>query len=205
MELYYAPNTISIASAIALHEADAKFTLRAVDFKAGEQTKPVYHAINPKGRVPVLDLGETRLTETGAILEYIAATHPDAGLMPDDPIDAAHVRMVMYYLASTMHVNHAHKMRGARWADKEDSLADMKAKVPETMTASAQYVEENCLRGVYTLGDRISIVDPYLYILCNWLVGDRVDIAPFERIRAFLEAMNARASVKAVRDAGMLS
>ncbi|QIE46317.1 glutathione S-transferase family protein [Pseudohalocynthiibacter aestuariivivens] len=204
MKLYYAKGTISIASAIALYEAGKEFTPRPVDFAAGEQTKPAYHAINPKGRVPVLDLDGTLLTETGAILEYIAATAPDAGLMPTDPLEAAHVRAVMYYLASTMHPNHAHKMRGARWANEASSHADMTAKVPETMTACARYVEDHCLRGPLVNGAALTVADPYLFMLCHWLEGDGVDTAPFPKIRAFLAAMEERASVKSVRAAGML-
>ena len=204
MKLYYAPKTISIASVIALHETGAQFTLQQVDFATGEQTKTAYHRLNPKGRVPVLDLGDTLLTETGAILEYLATRFSDAALMPQDVLDAAHVRAVMFYLASTMHPNHAHKMRGARWANAAGSLADMAAKVPETMTMSAQYVEDHCLRGSFVLGDQISIADCYLYTVCSWLEGDGVDMSAFPKIRAFRAAMEARPSVQAANDANML-
>ena len=73
------------------------------------------------------------------------------------------------------------------------------------MTASAAYVEETCLAGPFVLGDRISLADPYLFVVCNWLEGDRVDVAQFPRILAFRAAMEARSSVKAVRARGMLS
>ena len=101
-----------------------------LDFAGGEQTKPAYKQINPKGRVPALVVDGGILTETGALLEYIAAKAPEAELVPKDPVMAARMREVMYYLASTMHVNHAHKLRGARWADKISSWKDMTDKVP---------------------------------------------------------------------------
>jgi glutathione S-transferase len=204
MKLYAAPGTISIAAAIALHEAGLEHALHKVDFSAGEQTKPGYHAINPKGRVPALDVGGEVLTETGAILDYVAALAPEAGLIPDDPLMAARVRSVMYYLASTMHVNHAHKMRGYRWADREESFEDMAAKVPETMAASAEFVENHALAGPYVLGERFSIADPYLFAVCRWLEGDGVGLGSFPKVRTFLDAMNARASVAAVRADGLL-
>ena len=127
MRLYYAPGTISVAVAITLNEAGIAFDTHRISFQDAEQTKPEYLSINPKGRVPALETGGRILTETGALLEYVAALAPGANLMPDDPVDAAHVRSVMYYLASTMHVNHAHKMRGTRWADRPESHADMTA------------------------------------------------------------------------------
>lgn len=202
MKLYFAPGTISIAVAITLNEAGLAYDTQRLDFAAGEQRSDSYSAINPKGRVPALDLGGTILTETGAILDYIATQAP--ALMPDAPVAAAQARSVMYYLASTMHVNHAHKMRGHRWADRDSSWQDMAAKVPQTMKDSAAFVEAECLKGPYVLGDTLCIADAYLFIVCNWLEGDGVDLAPFPRIRAFMAAMNARPSVQAVRRNGML-
>lgn len=204
MQLYYAPGTISIAVAIALEEAGLEYEAIKLDFASSEQTKPGYAQINPKGRVPALIVDGGILTETGALLDYIAAVAPEAGLLPADPIMAARMRELMYYLASTMHVNHAHKMRGHRWADKKGSWSDMKAKVPASMTASCAYVESNGLRGPFVLGDQISLADCYLYVVCSWLEGDGVDVSQFPKILAFREAMEARASVQAVKAAGML-
>ncbi|THH36776.1 glutathione S-transferase family protein [Aliishimia ponticola] len=203
MRLYYAPGTISVAVAIALEEAGLDYTPVLVDFATAQQTTPDYQQINPKGRVPALDLGGPILTETGAILEYIGAQAPQ--LVPEDAVEAARMRAVMFYLASTMHVNHAHKMRGHRWADREDSWQDMAAKVPETMTASAAYVEDNCITGPLVAGEAFSLADPYLFVICTWLEGDGVDVSRFARIAAFREAMEARQSVKTVREKGMLA
>ncbi|KIN75208.1 Glutathione S-transferase [Sulfitobacter noctilucae] len=205
MKLHYAKGTISIAVAIALEEAGLAYEAVKVDFANAEQTKAAYLTLNPKGRVPTLvtDSG-TALTETGALLDYVATLAPDAGLLPPDPVVAAHMRGVMYYLASTMHVAHAHKMRGSRWADQSSSFEDMKAKVPETMAACAAYVASDCLHGDFVTGDSLSIADPYLFVVCNWLAGDGVDPADYPPVAAFLKRMEARDSVKAVRAKGML-
>ncbi|MEM9967538.1 MAG: glutathione S-transferase family protein [Pseudomonadota bacterium] len=205
MKVYWAPNTISVAVAIALEEAKLPYDPIRVDFANAEQTKPAYLSLNPKGRVPALVLEDGDiLTETGAVLDYIAAVVPQAKLAPEDPKAAAHMRAVMYYLASTMHVAHAHKMRGARWADKPESLDDMTAKVPQTMAACATYVEAHCLLGDYVIGNMISIADPYLYTVCAWLEGDDVSLTPFPKIAAYLKRMDARASVQAVRARGLI-
>nr|WP_321249748.1 glutathione S-transferase family protein [uncultured Ruegeria sp.] len=204
MQLYYAPRTISVAVAIALEEAGLEYEAIRLDFAEAEQTKPAYTQINPKGRVPALAVDGGILTETGALLDYIAAKAPEAGLVPDDPIMAARMREVMYYLASTMHVNHAHKLRGPRWADKKASWKDMKDKVPQTMTASCDYISSNGLRGPFVLGEAFSVADAYLFVVCSWLEGDGVDVSAFPKIVAFREAMEARASVQAVRATGML-
>ncbi|UWR02595.1 glutathione S-transferase family protein [Ruegeria conchae] len=204
MQLYFAPRTISVAVAIALEEAGLEYEAVQLDFAGGEQTKPAYRQINPKGRVPALAVDGGILTETGALLEFVAAKAPEAGLVPADPVMAARMREVMYYLASTMHVNHAHKLRGPRWADKKASWKDMKDKVPQTMTASCDYIVSNGLRGPFVLGETLSLADAYLYVVCSWLEGDGVDVSAFPKIIAFREAMEARPSVQAVRAAGML-
>lgn len=205
MRLYYAPGTISIAVAIALEEAGLPYEPVALDFKAGEQTKPAYLALNPKGRVPTLETDSgALLTETGALLEYIATLAPKANLIPQDAEQAAHMRSVLYYLAATMHVNHAHKMRGHRWADQPSSFEDMAAKVPQTMTESARFFTSDCLEGDYVLGETFSIADPHAYMLCSWLEKDGVSLGDFPEIKAYLDRMNARPSVQAVTAKGML-
>src|SRR6266576_1381740 len=84
-KLYYAPGTCALASHIALEEAGASYTAERLDFKNSQQTSPQYLAINPKGRVPALVTDRGTLTETPAILAYIAQSFPQARLVPDDP------------------------------------------------------------------------------------------------------------------------
>ncbi len=205
LKLYYARGTISIAVAIALEEAGLPYEAIAIDFKSAAQTLPDYLAINPKGRVPAMvTQSGAILTETGALLEYIAAQASQTRLVPDDIDAAAHMRSVMYFLASTMHVAHAHKMRGSRWATQQASFDDMAAKVPETVAAAAAYVESDCLRGDFVTGDGFSIADAYLFVVLNWIEGDGVPRVGFPKIDAFLKRMETRDSVKTVRARGML-
>ena len=199
--LHAAPNTISVAVAIALEEARVPYDIARVDFGTTEQTSPRYLAVNPKGRVPALVTPDGTLTETGAILEYIAATS-DIG-RPANAFAAAKLREVMYYLAATMHVNHAHRMRGHRWADQAESHADMRAKVPQTMAASCAYLEDALTLNPF-VGDDVSVVDGYLFALLTWLPGDGVDLADYPQLSAFAAMMRQRASVRAVVAKGLL-
>jgi glutathione S-transferase len=110
LTLYYATNTCALASHIALEESGAAYDTRLVDFATAEQTKLDYLRINPKGRVPALVTDRGVLTETPAILAYIAQTHPAARLAPlDDPFAFAELQAFMSYLCATVHVAHAHR------------------------------------------------------------------------------------------------
>jgi glutathione S-transferase len=204
MQLYYAPNTISVAVAIALEEAGIEYETVKIDFTAKEQTGAAYAQINPKGRVPALAVEGGILTETGALLEYIADMAPDAGLRPQEPVQLARMREVMFYLASTMHVNHAHRLRGARWAKERSSWKDMQKMVPQTMAASCEYISQAGLRGPFVLGEEISLADCYLYVVCTWLEGDGVNVTDFPKIQNFMTAMEQREAIRAVYAKGML-
>ena len=57
LTLYYAANTCARASLIALAESGAQYRIVPLSFGQGEQRKPEYLAINPKGRVPALATG----------------------------------------------------------------------------------------------------------------------------------------------------
>ena len=113
LKLFFAANTCALASHIALEEAGAPYEAVRVDFRTNEQRKPEYLAINPKGRVPALATERGILTETPAILAFIAQSFPGARLAPlDDPYAFARVQAFNSYLCSTVHVAHAHRMRG---------------------------------------------------------------------------------------------
>ncbi|MEJ6398335.1 glutathione S-transferase family protein [Yoonia sp. 208BN28-4] len=200
MKLHYSPGTISIAVAIALEETDTPYEAIRVDFASGAQQGEAYRAINPKGRVPALETPQGIITETGAVLEYAAPA-----LVPDDAYQAARMREAMYYLASTMHVAHAHKMRGHRWADEQSSFDDMKAKVPQNMADCCAYLEDQYPFDPCVLGDDFTLADAYMTVVLGWLEGDGVDITIYPKLAAYLIRMRTRPSVLAVMAKGMLS
>jgi glutathione S-transferase len=170
LTLYYATNTCALASHIALEEAGAAFETRWVDFGAAEQTKPEYLKINPKGRVPALVAEHGVLTETPAILAYIAQRYPEAGVAPlDDPFAFAELQAFMSYLCATVHVAHAHRARGYRWADDPAAFEAMKKKVPQSVGACFALIEEGMLRGRWVMCDAYTIADPYLFTLARWM------------------------------------
>jgi glutathione S-transferase len=197
LKLYFAPGTCALASHIALAEAGADYTVERINFRANQQNSPEYLAINPKGRVPALATERGILTETPAILAFIAQRFPKAALAPvDDAFAFAQVQAFNSYLCSTVHVAHAHRVRGSRWASEETSFADMKRKVPETMGACFTLIESKMLRGPWVMGEQYTICDPYLYTIATWLKGDEVDIARFPKARDHFAAMNERPSVR---------
>jgi glutathione S-transferase len=197
LKLYYTPGTCARASHIALAETGAGYAAERIDFKTNQQNSPEYLAINPKGRVPSLVTDRGILTETPAMLAFIAQSFPDARLAPfEDAWAFAQVQSFNSYLCSTVHINHAHKMRGPRWATEESSFADMKRMVPKTMATCFGLIERNMLRGPWVMGEQYTVCDPYLYTLSGWLEGDSVDIATLPKVADHRKRMEQRPAVQ---------
>jgi glutathione S-transferase len=199
MKLYFAKGTCALASHIALEEAGAEYSTVRIDFATHQQRSPEYLAINPKARVPALVTDKGILTETPAMLAYIAQSYPKARLAPlDDPFRFAEVQAFNSYLCSTVHVAHAHRMRGTRWADDASAIEAMKRKVPETMAACFDMIESKMFQGPWVMGESYSICDPYLFTIGQWLEGDGVDPSRYPKFRAHRERMSERAAVRKV-------
>ena len=199
LKLYYSPGSCALASHIALQEAGAAYTAERIDFKSSQQTSPEYLAINPKGRVPALVTDRGILTETPAVLAFIAQSFPQARLAPlEDPFAFAQAQAFNSYLCSTAHVAHAHRVRAYRWANEEASFADMKRKVPETMGACFALIERNMLRGPWVMGDSYTICDPYLFTVAQWLEGDGVDVSAFPKVSDHRKRVAERPAVRHV-------
>jgi glutathione S-transferase len=197
LTFYYARGTCALATHIALEDAGADYAAVRVDFASEEQRKAPYLAINPKGRVPALVTDQGILTETPALLAFVAQSFPAARLAPtDDVFGFAKVQAFNSYLCSTVHVAHAHRMRGYRWADDPAAIAEMKRKVPESVTNAFLLIEQGMMEGPWVMGRDYSICDPYLFTLSQWLELDGVDLARLPRVVEHRARMAERGSVK---------
>lgn len=195
LTLYYAPGTCALAVHIALIDAGADYRLHRLDFGKTQQREPDYLALNPKGRVPALVTDQGILTETPALLAWIAQSYPQAGLAPRDPFAFAQMQAFNAFLASTLHVAHAHGPRGSRWTDDLSAQAALKAYVPQSVGAAFKLAEDQMLHGPFVLGAQYSIADPYLYTLATWIEGDGVDVASIPRVMAHRAMMQGRPAV----------
>ena len=202
LKLYYSPGSCALASHIALEEAGANYEAIRLNFKNDDQKKPDYLKINPKARVPALVTDRGVLTETPALLIYIAQSFPAARLAPlDDPFALAKVQAFNSYLCSTVHVAHAHRMRGARWTDDAAAMETMKKKVPQTVGECFALIEREMFEGPWVMGKDYTVADGYLFTLTQWLGADGVDINKTPKIAEHFRRVGERPAVrKAVED-----
>jgi len=199
--LYTGVGSVGLASHIALEEINVSgnhdYDLVVLDMQNNQQRSEKYKALNPKARVPSLAVDNTVLTETPAILVYLAQIAPESSLaLPEDPMEFAQIQSFNSYLCSTMHVAHAHKHRGYRWVNDEAALAALTANVPKTMSECCVTLEEHLFAGPWVLGKDFSICDPYLFSVTSWLESDGVDIEQFQKLKNHQIKMLERNSVK---------
>ena len=197
LKLYFATGTCALATHIALEEAGAPYEAVAIDFASQAQRGAEYLAVNPKGRVPALATESGTLTETPALLVFVAQRFPAAELAPlSDPFALAQAQEFNSYLCSTVHVAHAHGRRGSRWADDAAAIEAMKRKVPTSMAECFDLIEHKLLKGPWVIGERYTICDPYLFTISSWLEGDAVDTGKLPRVMEHRRRMLGRPAVQ---------
>jgi glutathione S-transferase len=197
LTLYITEQTCALASLIALEEAGAEYRAVRIDFATTQQRSPDYLRINPKGRVPALQTEAGILTETPAILAFIAQSFPAAGLAPlQDAFAFAEMQAFNAYLCATVHVAHSHRMRGPRWADDAAAITAMQRKAPQAVAEGFALVEQGMLRGPWVMGEAYTICDPYLFTLAQWLEADGVDLARLPRVVEHRGRMAGRPAVQ---------
>lgn len=199
LTLYTHLGTIGLAVEIALEEAGCAYDVHRMNFGENEQRAAPYLAINPKSRVPSLVTDRGVITETPAILGYIARTHPAAGLAPEgDAFAMAQLESLLSYFASWVHPAAAHRHRGNRWADDPAAIAEMRRKSPQVFGEAMGLLDTQLFRGPWALGEAYSVADPYLYVLTGWLPRDTLDMADFPRLADHHARMGERPAVRTV-------
>jgi len=195
LQLYFSPMACSLASRIALMEAglDARYHLVHLRTKQVLDDDSDFQSISPKGAVPVLVLenGE-RLTESAAVLQYIADAKPEAGLAPrfGDP-DRYRVQEWLSFIGAEIHKAFLFPFF---WYQDDGSLAKPRARVPQTLSVPAAHLADR----EFLVGNRFTVADAHLTWALLLLRPAGVDIAQWPSLSAYLERMQAR---PAVRDA----
>ena len=196
--LYYAPDTCALASHIALEEAQADVDYVRLDLHRGDTRNPAYLKLNPKGRVPVMITDRGVLSESPAILAWIAQTWPHANLAPvNDPWAFAQVNSFNTFLSGTLHgINYAAFFKPARFADSETTQAAVKEKAFQNIADTLAMIEDKLAVGGWVHGDAYTTSDAYLAVLFGWRRALGRPLPAFPKIAALEQRVLARPPVQ---------
>lgn len=161
LQFYFAPGACSRVTLHALETIGVPYEGHALALMRGEQKKPEYLAINPKGKVPALIVDGNLLTENGAILWYLANRFPQAALLPglDDPIASAQALSDMIWCGGTLHPMVRRMMRPAMF--NEEAPDNTRALALAELHQTAQQLDARLAGQTWWYGDTWSIVDTY--------------------------------------------
>ncbi len=198
MKLYYSPGACSLSPHIALQEAGLAYEAVLAPTKTHKLPDGSdYHAVNPLGYVPLLELDDgTRLTEGPAIVQYIADQVPDKKLAPAAGTPARYKLMsLLNFIGTEIH-------KGAfSVLFNPGAPAEFKAATQERLAGRLKWVDEQLQGKTYLLGDDFSVADGYLFVVTNWAPLMKVDLSPYANLNAWRARVAARPAVVAAMKA----
>ena len=187
------PGACSRATMIALEETGAHYGTRVVNIRGGGQREPDYLALNPKGKVPTLLVDGKPVTENVAILEYLANTYPQAGLLP--PITAAFERAqalsAVAWLASTLLPAGGRIFRPERVCDIESAGKRVASMAAEEFRANLAIAERHMADRTWWTGSW-SVADAYLFYIMGLAKVRGIDTSGYTAMMAHTARMMER-------------
>jgi len=186
---------------IALNLKNLTAERRSIHLRRGEQRAPGYLALNPQGLVPMLVIGDRRLTQSLAIIEYLDEKYPQPPLLPPGPEDRAWVRQVAMAIACDIHP--IDNTRVLQYLDKTLGIEEARRDewyrhwIREGFNAIETWLEERAT-GEFCLGHAATMADICLVPQVANANRLKLDLAPYPRIRAINAACLA---TKAFADA----
>jgi glutathione S-transferase len=191
MRLYEFAPTRSIRVRWTLQELGVEFESISVDLRTGEHRQPEFLKVNAAGKIPVLVDGELVLTESVAIVLYLAEKHPDRGLLPSDPAQRAQVyRWLLFAVTELEQPLWRISRHTALYPEHRRLPADVLL-AREEFQAMAAVLEDHLRGRPFVVGERVSVADFVVAYTLDW--GHEVQLLDgFPALRAYLERMYAR-------------
>lgn len=194
MKLYLAPGACSLSPHITLREAGATFEIERVDLSAKRTASGGdFHAINPKGYVPALELetGEV-LTEGSAIIQFIADNAPAAALAPQNgTIQRARMQEHLNYIASELHKAFSPLFNASASKEARDAA-------PAHVASKLGHFERILSDGrSFLLGERFSVADGYLFAVARWTGPTGIGLDRWPHLAAYMDRVEGRPAVQA--------
>ena len=174
IKLYYSPGACSLAPHIVLEELGIAYEPVLVSLKDGEHKKADYLKINPKARVPALNVDGKVLIENVAILAYLGGGYPERGLWPKETWKQAEALSLMAWLASSVQVAFAGVIRPERYANDATAKENIKISCRETLLGYYADIDKLLTGKTFAMGGQYTVCDPHLLVFYRW--GYRIGI-----------------------------
>ena len=191
MKLYGFGPTRSLRALWGLKELDADFEFVPVNLSAGAHKHPDFLRLNPAGKVPVLVDGDLVLTESAAIVMYLAEKYRDKGLIPADLKERALAyRWIMFAVTELEQPLWRIARHTFIYPEDKRLPADI-ALAKQEFAAMAEVLDRHLEGRQFIVGDRITIADCVTAYLIDW-ANEQQLIDGYPQLRAYLRRMYER-------------
>lgn len=198
MKLYFSPGACSMASHIGIEETGAPYEERPTLLPKGEHKTPEYLKVNPRGKVPALDVDGHVITENTAILTYLARRFPEKKLLPADPIQEAHAIGAMAWFSNIVHPSYQRYMRPERFAEGEAAQATVKETGRKSFWDNVSEIDSLLGASPWMIGGQFSVADGYALVFYGWGVRSQFPMNELARYTAWKDRMLERPAVRKV-------
>jgi glutathione S-transferase len=195
LTLCYSPVSCSLVPYVALIEAGADFDVHIVDFRRGAHLTPEYLRVNPKHQVPVLIVDGEPLTESVAILLWIARYFPQAQLLPIGDLSEFKAIALMAWCDSGIHPHLTPNVLPERYCDLPGSDVGVR-RCAHRMLREKFQIAEDLLAGREWFLDHYTIPDAFFFWCFRRAMKFEVELAEFTNCRAHFERVSRRASTQ---------
>jgi len=198
VKLYYAPGACSFAPHIALEEVGIPYETQKLNLAEGDQRKPEYLKINPRGRVPTLVVDGHALTENVGILAYLGGGYPRAGIWPQSTWDQAKLISTMAWFSNTVHATYGHLVRPERYADDDAARESIKVKARVMYEGHMREIDALLAGRKWCIGDHYTVGDGYLLVFYRWANRQKMPVRDWKNYSALMDRVLARKAVQKV-------
>jgi glutathione S-transferase len=201
LTLYFCPGLCSLASHITIEETGAPYAEKVVNVMKGEHMGADYLKVNPRHKVPALDIDGTILVENAAIMAYLAKKFPAVKLKPEGELDEARWLSTMTWLADTLHPSFTRIFRSDKFATDAAAQAAVKESGRKEAWENVGEIDARLASGPWMMGAQYTTCDPYAMVFYSWGMRAELPMKDLKNYTAWKDRMLQRPAVKKVLEA----
>jgi glutathione S-transferase len=206
IHLVLSPGSCALASHILLREAGVTFDMTKISINLTSRFPDTLQHLNPKRRVPILQIDDESITETPAIMTAISQMAPEKKLMGSTDLEVLRTYEWLNWISGTLHTSgYGALLRPERYVDNEKLYPEVRAKAHKSIQECYEYIEGRLEGRKWAVGERFGAVDAYLFVFWRW--GNGAKFSMSERYpnyaRLMLEVSKRQSVIDSVEEEGI--
>ncbi len=185
---------------VGLEEAGVAYNTELVVYVRGDNKSPEYLNLNPNGKVPTMVVDGVSITESSAMMIYLAQAFPEANLLPfgGQKVTDAKIIADVIWCSTSIHPNVFHIRLPQFFCDEQSGMERVRDMAMERLERDFHQIEDRLGHGPWFFGEQWSLIDAYLSWAWFRLNGTSFNLQPYPRFAKMYERVLKRPSVQRV-------